>query len=514
MSKGSGTLGFGAGLARGLAGGMLRKSERRREDELRKADQSRQNDMMLLPFALKLSEESGDYSAVQQIMERIDPDLAKQFKKSGGSPFEMLAPILSPTSGQMQPGGSKPMLGPATTPKPSALPGPLAQENTLGPMTPTGEPTLLPSRQAVGPVIPEPARWSFGGTPLATPEERTARLTKQQIELERGKLTAQDLAKLDQAERLRQVDPSMSIEDALIAVGLKVPRDDYGVIPSGGGVLNKRTGEIVEPPSARSQNLPAQLRERVEELRSLNPTWSEAQLREAAAKAITDERTAEITAKEDARESLQATRDLRALLLKMQADQGGITPNNAASLTVQMRRDWEKAIKPFRDRQTYVAKLNEALVKDKAGRTLIQRDRNVATQTIVNSFNRLLEEQNAVREGEYARSEELAPLSTWLQAQLAAVSAGGGKLTDAQLTSIAREGVRIAKVTGEIYEEGLRELRTGMTSQLGRYKLPPEDVFGRSTLGQERVTIMINGKPFTGTQAQIDAYTRLHPEAK
>ena len=139
----------------------------------------------------------------------------------------------------------------------------------------------------------------------------------------------------------------------------------------------------------------------------------------------------------------------------------------------------------------------------------------MATQTIINSFNRLLEEGNVVREGEYARSEQLAPLGTWIEAQLTALQVGGGKLTDAQLASIAKEGIRIAETTRSIYEGGLTDMRTAMTRSLQRYSIPQEDVFGNSRIGAQSFASTLNGKSYTfDSQAKLDAFKRQFPTAQ
>ena len=186
----------------------------------------------------------------------------------------------------------------------------------------------------------------------------------------------------------------------------------------------------------------------------------------------------------------------------MQIDNAGLTPSQQASTTGQLRRDWTAAVKPFRERTVYVTKLQEAI-------PMLWRDRNAATQVAINSFNRLLEEGNAVREGEYKRSEELAPYLTRVEAFKEKFFNGGGSLTNEQLQSLAEEGIRIAKLVGEVHESGLRDLRQGIEEQLDAYAIPTTRVFGNSTIGVRSITVVgNNGKtygPFK-TQEEADAF--------
>ncbi len=503
MSAGSGALGFGGGFARGFANQYVQNKENKRKEAREAEDKKFREFQVLHPVRIQHAEETGDWQGYQSWLSGYFPDLDKELKKGGGSPFEHLAPLLQaapqPTTAQTQ----------MQTDQNDAI--------TAG----TGEPPMLPSRQSVAPdtsvagAIPDPKSMLFGQhMPSRAEKESHA------IDLERRKTLAQGDAqydvKLQMAKRLRATDPSMSVEDSLIAVGLKVPQEQFGTLTPGAGVYNKKTGEITEPASAKAPgNLPGQFGQRVLELKALHPDWDDAQIQAEAATAIEGDRAEDREARLANAESIRANRAIQQTLLRMQADAGGITPNNAAALTTQMRRDWLKAVEPFKTRQVYVAKLNEAITKGPDGKTMIQRDRNAATQTIINSFNRLLEEGNTVREGEYARSEELTPLTTWLEAKIVALQQGGGKLTDAQLESLAKEGIRIAKVTADVHEGGLRDTRTAMERQLGKYHIPPEDVFGNSTIGGQRFSATLDGKTYTfPDQSKLDAFKRQFPKAQ
>ena len=484
-------LAIGSGFAQGLTKVLLGKRQKDTEESFQRENRNVNIKLALLPEIIKRAESYADVEPF--INELLGDTKGKKGAKGDPDVHGLLSQVLTPAFG--------------------ASKDPMAAVRQDANTVNAAVDAKLPPRQ------------TMFGVPILSDDEVAQRDTDRLVAgtkaVEGAKLDAQTEAKLGQAARLRQIDPEMTVQESLIAVGLKVPQDKFAVIPSGGGVMNTVTGEVKEPPSAKTVNLPAQLRERVEELRSLNPGMDEAGLRAEAAKQLQAERLLEDETKEANAASIQASRDsinanraIQNTLLKMQQDAGGITPNNAAALTTQLRRDWTKAVEPFKARDTYVAKLQETVTPGSDGKTMIQRDRNAATQTIINSFNRLLEEGNVVREGEYARSETLAPLATWLEAKITALTAGGGRLTDAQLESLAKEGIRIASVTKSVFEGGLRDQRLAMENQLKRYNIPSQDVFGNSNIGAAVQTITINGKPFTGTQAQIDAYKRRYPNAQ
>lgn len=197
MGKGSGALGFGAGLAKGLAGGYLRNIETKRAAEQKKADQERQNDIAMLQWTLQQGTETGDFSAAQQVLTRLDPSLANKFKKEG-SPFEHLAPLL--TQGNAAWG--------QTEQPDSSVADYLSGQVGQGPSTPS--PPAPNAQQSQG-------RWTFGGTPLMSPDERVGQEVKT--------LETTTRAKVDLARRmlpiLQQADPTATMDDALAAVGIK-----------------------------------------------------------------------------------------------------------------------------------------------------------------------------------------------------------------------------------------------------------------------------------------------------
>lgn len=496
-------LSIGSGFAKGLANIFLGKRQRDQEEAFARENRNTQIKLSMLPEILKRAE---NYADVAPFIDEILGGGSGKGKKGAADP--QVHGILEQ------------FLGPALTkPTEGALANAASGEqamNAAGSMT--GEDPVLPSRPAVSPATPPKQKQTLFGIPILGDDELAARDTARAVAQEKAvtgaRLDAQTEAKLAQANRLRTLDPTMSVEDSLIAVGLKIPKTKFQIVPEGSDILNTDTQEIIDRPS-RNRPLTGALGERTREIQALNPDMDEDEARRTAADQLANERGADREARAATAASLQANRAIQGTLLKMQESLGGITPNNAAALTTTLRKDWTKAIAPFKTRETYVAKLNEAVTPDKSGKTQIQRDRNAATQNIINSFNRLLEEGNAVKEGEYQRSESLAPMLTWVEAQLSALQQGGGGLTDTQLTSLAKEGIRIANVTKDVHEEGLRDMRTAITRQLQNYHIPPEDVFGNSKVGAPAFSATLNGKIFTfPDQAKLDAWKRQFPAAQ
>lgn len=518
MPGAAGAGGFGAGLAKGLASVFLSKRQKDQEDAIRQESQQAQLKLGMLPYLLENAQDPN------QVIGALGLDLTGGVKPGKGeiNPNDLLAQVIGPA---LQAPTAGAVAGDVKRDVMATGEGLIPSSTIASPATPkfagTGQTPAAVAATPGQPAAPAIANGPFAGISLMTPEQRTARKVSEATAVETGKINAQNDAKLALAQRLRAADPSMSVEDSLIAVGLKVPRDKFAAVPdTAAGILDTSTGKVTPLEGGTTgagslRRLTGPLGERARELKATNPQLSDADAMAQAAGQLKEEREADVAAKRASQESILANRQIQQTLLKLQEAQGGITPNNAAGLTSQLRRDWTKAIEPFKQRKTYVAKLENTITPDANGQTMIQRDRNAATQVIINSFNRLIEEGNTVREGEYARSEELAPYLTRIEAALNKLTQGGGKLTDEQLTSIAQEGINIARITGAVHEAGLADLRQAMTTQLGRYNLPPEDVFANSSIGAPKFTATLNGKPFTfPTQAALDLFKRKFPDAK
>ena len=378
MSAGSGALGFGSGLAKGFAQGYLRNQDLRREKEEKQRQRDLQEFQATFPIIFQQGQETGDYSNVNAALFRVFPDLEKRFKKEG-SPFEMLAPVLARNPQQ-------------ATPDQRALRG--EQDSAVA--AATGTPVALPSTNALWPGTPPPApdpKRMLLGIQMPTQEERLKRDVTQMTALEKAKLTAQDQAKLDQAARIRALDPTMSVPASLAAVGYKVEQDEYGVVPSGGGIYKKSgpgAGVITEAPSAKLTSIPGQFGQRVMEIAAQHPDWAPAQVQAEAAKAIASDRTADDQRATAGAEMLNETRRLNLELAKR---------NNAATLTpVQARLADGMADNFVRDSKEYVARLD-------AYHTVVSASKEQTPGSdlaLVFAFMKMIDPGSTVREGERA----------------------------------------------------------------------------------------------------------------
>jgi len=478
--------GIGAGLARGLA--AVYGQKRQQDQQATLAREGRQSALMGEAFQHLLT--TGRFKSPDDIIPFAESMLGTGGATgTSGKRGKAKAGEVDPTALLMQ------VLGPALSAGGTTTPGagPGASEGPPSALAPTGgvppaEVSSAASGVAPAPVVAAPGPAATApGSMFYSDAEMTDKAVGQAGKVRTAERTADQDALMNLATRLRGLDPTMSVEDSLIAVGLKVPKDQFGTVPTGGGVFNKATGEITEPPSARVPKLTGQLGERMRTLlaqANLDEATATpeqvADARKRAADMLLEEATETSAAKEANLSSIAANRELRNTLLRMQQAQGGLTPSQVATESRAMRTEWDKAVAPFKERQTYVAKLDEGikqLQEKKPGY------RNSATQTIINSFNRILEEGNAVREGEYARSEELAPLMSQVQGWITSITDGGGKMTDQDLMALAQQGRTVANAVGEVYGAGLADRRQAIEETLQQYKIPSSRVFGNSQIG-------------------------------
>jgi hypothetical protein len=120
-----------------------------------------------------------------------------------------------------------------------------------------------------------------------------------------------------------------------------------------------------------------------------------------------------------------------------------------------------------------------------AGLDALKRgNRNAATQAIIIAFNKLQDEGSVVREGEYARSEQLVPLINRIEGAIQRITLGGASMTDKDLTDLANEAKAIAKSMSAVSEEAAANLRQGIEEELGDYQIQSSRVFGNSQIGR------------------------------
>lgn len=109
-----------------------------------------------------------------------------------------------------------------------------------------------------------------------------------------------------------------------------------------------------------------------------------------------------------------------------------LTPNEAIRQTRSLRNDFVKETAAARQVQTQYGIMQDALrVALKGG------DKNAASQAIITTFNKVLDEGSVVRESEYARSPAGQALLSRLQGAFERISRGGPGMKDEELQSFA-----------------------------------------------------------------------------
>lgn len=212
MASAAGALGFGGGLAKGLASALLQNRERSDRLAREEAEANFRQFQALNPVAFQAAAETGDWATYENFLQGYFPELGKSAKKTGFS-FQDLGPLLS------APGLQEPTaVGAGQTPAAAGVAGTEAVPTGITP--PPGaapETALIPSRTAVSPATPatQPAQSSFLGFQMLTPEQRRERAITEQTETESGVATARVNVARRLLPELKKIDPSITLEDAL-----------------------------------------------------------------------------------------------------------------------------------------------------------------------------------------------------------------------------------------------------------------------------------------------------------
>lgn len=182
--------GFGQSLASVL--GQTRRDQMAKDYQ--EQQRTLQSTLAILPTVIQLGMESGDFSLADEMVGRINPDLAKRIKKEG-SPFPTVMPLLQP-----------PDVARMTEEQDAAI---AAGQNAPAP------PPLLPARSMTEVVPSTLPGASFLGMRVLTPEQRR----EQQIagEIDATDRTRRAWVQLAQKilPELQAVDPAFTLEDAL-----------------------------------------------------------------------------------------------------------------------------------------------------------------------------------------------------------------------------------------------------------------------------------------------------------
>ena len=490
MAGGQGTA-IGSGFARGLANVLVGKRQRDQEEAFAREHRNTQIKMSFLPHLIENAESLDD---VMPFMEEIisggsqgrsgkkDP----QMQEMQGLVAQVLQPHFDQKA-QGQPAGS------------DADPTAFVRDAVAGTATQATSQT--------------PQRRKMFGVELLDPEEKeerdTARAVSRAKAVETGKLDAQTEAKLAMAERLRSIDPSMSVEDSLIAVGLKVPQDQFGVVPTGGGVFNKKTGSITEPPSAKVEKLTGALGERTRELMAMDPSLDEPAARAKAAQLLESEREADRTAKAAAASDIATNRAFQSALLKLQTSAGGLTPSQALSEGDRLREGWQKKVEPIVARREQVAKVDSAL------EALNKGNRLAAVDQILVAFQKLNDEKTGVREGEVQRIINGLGLPAKIQGAITQLQQNGARIPDDELRGLAQLAKDTAASMDRARMGELSAYRRAITESIAGYPtIKPSTIFGDSVVGLP-FQATVDGQVFGfDSKAKLDEFKKRFPNAK
>jgi len=250
--------GFGAGFLEGLSGSMARN----KDEKLRQEERQQKNAQQGLSFLL----ESGQVGDIADIPE---PLLGAAFPGLFGE--EAVKARGKGKAGQVDPSAIiKTILGHAIQVGRPMLPGPAAEgtapQTGAPPVDSTGTPMAGPMP---APLESQPfampgqtQRRTVGGVPILSPQEAAQRKVSTQLSGEEA-LTMGKIAMVRNRllPAMRQLDPTTTLEDAMLAAGLKVQRDVIpsfseipgevtdadGTVRQVSGILNRHTGEITDP---------------------------------------------------------------------------------------------------------------------------------------------------------------------------------------------------------------------------------------------------------------------------
>jgi hypothetical protein len=155
--------------------------------------------------------------------------------------------------------------------------------------------------------------------------------------------------------------------------------------------------------------------------------------------------------------------------------QNGMNANQQFTATERLAGDWTKATSPIKSIKQQQSRMDVGL------RALDRGDRNAASQTLIITFNKLLDDISVVREGEYIRTEHGASVANRINGALQALQTGGSKLPDSELR-------KLAQAAKEMGNEAIGALDIGSTrkkisSRAKRWGLHDEDVFGDDQYG-------------------------------
>jgi len=412
-NAGSGFAGFGKGLASVLLMNRERQDQKRREDQA-KADRALQYQ---LPIWMKIGEETGDWTPLEQGFGTAFPEMAKTWKKEPlGARLGQLAPLLTQDQQAMQ----------------------AEQESAVA--AGSGEPQVLPSRQPVQAVAP---RKTLFGVELPTDEEKAGRAAN--IEAAQMKRLIEARRKI--AESLGW-DPARTTDYA--AFGTRPPVTSSEPYQSVAGELPDGTQVMATFDQSKGIYIDPTTRQPLDGFRRSSTTGSASlgQYAERASIELGFGRASQVRDPEKMRQINE-----RAIALQAEAAGQTATARGAATADVplntqqrftaimSLQDDWRRAEAPQREMQRQLQIMDIGLRRfqgvqadgtpDPAG-----PDRVGGSEAVRVTFEKILDPTSVVREGEYARQGTGLSLLQRMEAFYQKYGTGGGEIPAPVLASM------------------------------------------------------------------------------
>lgn len=477
----AGGAGFGGAFIQGLTSALETGRERKYRDQQRK----QQSALSAANFLLG-SGQVTDVADLEPILSVAMPEVfgdTKGKKGGKGQPAvdhkgmvsQVLSSVLQGNAGGLQ---VPPPAG-AATPSPARGPmfeGPIPQSGEgADPLPAKPLPSGLPSPGA-------PPRRMLGGVPLLSPEEVSQRGVDQGIQK-----TEQEInAKVGLARKLlptfQAIDPKFTLEDAMMAVGLKAQTNQAvrlqqvrGMVDGKEtfGVFDPRTGEYSSPETG-------------EPIRGFTPltansTYHYGVDREAAAKRLfgksygessTEERAkADELVNQNAGAKAGATTTGRA---EASAKAPLSTPQRFEALR-SLQGDWRKAVAPITESKQAQARMEVGLRRFRA-------DPVGASEAIRVGFEKLLSPESVVMPSEFARQGIGLSLMQKMQGYKQRYLEGGGDIPYEQLA----EMVETAKQFNSEFDTYIEMEKERITQASQEAGLDPARVFGVAAVAADQ----------------------------
>lgn len=475
--------GFGGAFIQGLTSALNMGRERKYRDQQRK----QQSAMSAANFLLGSGQVS-DIADLEPILSVAMPEVFGETKgKKGGGGSKQPAVdhkgMVSQVLSSVLQGNTGGITMPPTMGAPEATPsrGPMFE----GPIPQSGEGAEpLPSRPLPSglPSPGAPPRRTLGGVPLLTPEEVSQRGVDRGIQQ-----TEQEInAKVGLARRLlptfQAVDPKFTLEDAMMAVGLKTQTNQAvrlqqvrGMVDGkeSFGVFNPRTGEYSNPETGETLTGFTPL--------TANSTYHYGVDREAAAQREFGKGYGQLTPDErvkvDQRVNVAAGEKAGATTTGRGEAAAKVplsTPDRFQALR-SLQGDWRKAAAPLEESKRALDRMDIALKRFK-------QDPTGASEAIRVGFEKILDPASVVREGEYARQGTGLSLLQMMEGYKQRFLEGGGQIPYETLAGMVE--------TARQFNAGLDDFtaleRDRVTQAAQEAGLSPDRVFGVAAAAAER----------------------------